>query len=104
VYLFSVKIGVAGLPGEYLMYVGKTTRNFRVRFSEYLSEQNSPVGRFSVKDALSRWEGHLWFYYAPIADPGVIKQCEDRLISALIPPLNTDFPANVAEAVSAWRR
>ena len=104
VYLFSVKVGVAGLPGEYLMYVGKTTRNFRARFSEYLSERNSPAGRFAVKDALKRWQGHLWFYYAPIADHSVIKQYEDGLIAALIPPLNTDFPASVAQAVSAWRR
>ena len=104
VYLFSVRVGVKGIPGEYLIYVGKTDRNFRTRFKEYLIEQDSLTGRFVVTTALSRWRGFLWFYYAPVNDYTRIKECEDALISALIPPLNTQFPASISQAVNAWRR
>ena len=103
VYMFLIKVGIGGLPGEYIMYVGQTTRNFRVRFQEYLRAPRSKRERFSIVQALTIWCNHLWFYYAPVCEQK-IKQCEDELIKALIPPLNDSFPAGVGSAVSAWRR
>jgi hypothetical protein len=44
---------------------------------------------------LKNFSDHLWFYYAPIAEKNLIRQIEDELITALLPPYNYEYPASI---------
>lgn len=99
VYAFVLEPGIANLKLAYLLYVGKTTRNFRVRFREYLRhQQETKPKRLLVKQMLSTWPDHLWFYYAPITDRNIVKGVEDNLIEAFKPPVCRAYPARIGNS------
>ena len=94
VYAFVLEPGIANLKLAYLLYIGKTTRNFRVRFREYLrKQQDSKPKRLHVKQMLTMWPDNLWFYYAPIEDMSIVKPVEANLIGAFKPPACRAYPA-----------
>lgn len=96
IYAFVLEPGIANLRLAYLLYIGKTTRNFRVRFREYLRhKQETKPKRLYVKQMLTTWPDHLWFYYAPITDRDIVKYVEDNLIEAFKPPVCRDYPAKI---------
>ena len=103
IYTFVAKSEVAQHPHcAHLLYVGKTastdTRDFRVRFREYLQRQAS--GDYSRRPwltwMLDGWRDHLWFYFAPVADAREVERVEDSLLAAWLPPFNKDFPGHVS--------
>ena len=103
VYTFVVKPGIANHPEcAYIMYVGKT-RNFWKRYRDYLSNQRTQKGRPRVVWMLTTWPQHLWFCYASINDDTLIDKTEEELISAYIPPINDQYPADIRSAMSLWR-
>lgn len=106
VYSFVASPGIANHPAlAYPMYVGMTAeQSFRTRYEQYLQEPNKRKPRPAIVTMLTCWPRHLYFFYAPIQDVGVIKQVEDDLLSALLPPYNTIFPATIRAVVDAALR
>lgn len=104
VYTFIVKPGIANHPEcAYLLYVGKAeNQSLRKRFIQYFHERSARKGRPKVQRMLNLWENHLWFCYATIEDTDQIDSIEHGLISAYLPPMNDEFPAEVRRAMKAW--
>jgi hypothetical protein len=99
VYAFVLEHDTANLKLAYLLYVGKTTHNFRARFSKYKTHQKEVrTNRHLVKRMLNTWPGRLAFYYAPIDDRDIVKPIEDALIAAFKPPVCRAYPATVRES------
>ena len=98
VYTFVVQPGIASHPAcSYLLYVGKTERNFRVRFREYLSDLRAGMDsrRPHIAGMLTKWNGYIWFCYAPIRDGEKIEATEDALLAAYLPPTNVEMPGKL---------
>lgn len=104
VYTFVVKPGIARHPScSYLLYVGKAQKQaFRSRFRQYLTERakGEKSRRPHVTEMLLKWDGFLWFYYAPISRRTKIKTVEDRLLAAYLPPSNRTFPSTIRGAAA----
>ena len=100
IYSFLVQPGIAQHPAcSYLLYIGQTERqNFRLRFRQYLRDWRAGSGsrRVHITEMLEKWEGFLWFAYAPVQDESLIVPIEDALLASYLPPANKDFPALVA--------
>jgi hypothetical protein len=94
IYCFVVKPKFNQLfETRYLFYTGITTRDFRVRFKEYLRDQKGKgKPRPKVFSMLKLWAGYLHFYYAPLNIDSHIKECEDKLLNSFVPRVNTDIP------------
>lgn len=99
VYSFVVRPGIANHPDcSYLLYVGKVQdQAFRPRYRQYLHEKQKgqDARRVHVSRMLQKWDGYLWFCYAPIEDEALIGQVEDALIAAYLPSHNRTFPSHV---------
>jgi hypothetical protein len=107
VYSFVIEPGIANHPRcSYLVYVGmveKDGRSFKKRFNEYLNDQKGlKTRRLNIHDLLSRWEGHIWFCYAPVADSTLIATIEEALIDAFIPPFNKRFTGKIQGAMKMF--
>ncbi len=94
IYCFVVKPTVSQLfETKYLFYVGKTTRDFRARFKEYLRDADGKgKPRPKVFTMLKLWKGYLHFYYASIPNVPQITNCEEKYLNTLVPKVNTDIP------------
>lgn len=106
VYSFVVIPDIANhIACAYLLYVGKTERNFRRRFKEYLDDQDlsRKTNRVHIREMLNKWKDHLWFCYAPISQANLIKQTEDDLINSYLPPYCKKYPAEVREPMKVLR-
>lgn len=94
IYCFVVKPTISQMfETRYLFYVGKTTRNFRDRYNEYLRDaagRGKP--RPKVFSMLRLWNGYLHFYYTSIPNNLNISTCEKRYLNTLVPKVNTDIP------------
>lgn len=94
VYCFVVKPVFNQLfETRYLFYVGKTKRNFRTRYSEYLDDaagKGKPRSR--VFKMLKLWKDHLHFYYANISQNSDIDDSETKLLNTFVPKVNTLIP------------
>ena len=99
VYSFIVRPGIADHPQcSYLLYVGKVEdQAFRARYKQYLREKQEGVKarRVHVSRMLQKWDGYLWFCYAPIENGALIGQVEDALLAAYLPSHNRTFPSHV---------
>jgi hypothetical protein len=104
VYSFVVIPDIANHKDcSYLLYIGETTRNFRQRFREYLDIQREGRRRVHIFEMLTNWRENLWFCYAPINPVGLIKDIEDDLLAAYLPPYNRDFPATIRAPIRVLR-
>lgn len=105
VYSFIVKPSIAKHDDcAYLMYIGQTKRQtFRLRYQQYLRDQRTRKGRYPVVNMLNTWPNQLWFCYAPIKEFTNIDEVENRLLSAFLPPINRQFPADVRGPMNLWR-
>jgi hypothetical protein len=105
-YSFVVIPGIAEhIACTYLLYVGKTERNFRVRYKEYLDDQDlsKKTNRVHIREMLNKWKDHLWFCYAPIVQRSLIKQLEKDLINSYLPPYCKEYPSEVREPMKVLR-
>jgi excinuclease UvrABC nuclease subunit len=103
VYAFVIHPHVSPrLPCSVLMYIGKSDRPLRDRFREYLREQNSSNGRPAISTMLQMYDGHLSFYCATVTRPATPSQIEERLLEALVPPMNKVLPASIRRIVAAF--
>lgn len=96
IYSFVADSEIANHPAcSYLFYIGKTDGNFRTRYTSYLNEEKKQKPRDHIIRMKKRWPNHLWFYYAAVSDKAIVKQLEDELITAFLPPMNRTFPAQI---------
>lgn len=96
IYSFVIQPRIAGYPAcSYLMYIGKTRRTLRVRFSEYLREQRNPAGRSNILRLLHKYRGYLHFCSTVIPETERIHEIEDALITSFVPPCNEQLPSGV---------
>jgi hypothetical protein len=105
VYTFVVTPNVGNHPYcSFIMYVGKTEKQtLQQRFMQYFQEEKRPKGgRPHVKSMLKKWQGYVWFCFAPIDDEGRIESVENDLISAFVPPVNRVYKGLLKEAIAAW--
>lgn len=74
-----------------------TTRDFRVRYREYLKDLREGIKsrRPHVAGMLTKWNGFLWFYFAEINDDSAIEPTEDALLEAYLPPTNVEMPGKL---------
>lgn len=102
VYSFVVEPGVANHTQSYLLYIGMTKdQNFRARYKQYLQHRDSQnTHLIHVKYMLREWHDQLVFYYAPLEDPQIVKETEDKLLEAFLPPIPRAYPASIRRAVS----
>lgn len=101
VYTFVAEPEIAAHPCcGYLLYVGMVdTSNFRKRFRSYLNEPSKPKPREHVMYMIERWKTHLWFYYSPLPSHVSAAPVEERLITAFLPPVNRDWPAEIRDVM-----
>lgn len=101
VYTFVADAAVANHPAcSYLLYVGKAEKqDFRKRYKQYLRAPQGWKQRPHIAQMVVKWADHLWFYYAEVADESKIKQLEEDLITAFLPPMNRDWPAEITQLV-----
>lgn len=106
VYTFVVIPEIANhISCSYLFYVGKTERTFRARYRDYLRGQRTGKIEKHKYKMLLQWRDHLWFCYAPIEQIELIKQIENDLIEAYIPPYNKEYPTKfLRDAMGAFSR
>jgi hypothetical protein len=104
-YCFLVGLPPAALPPlGYPLYVGKTDRQLRTRFREYLSEKDDPGGRKRVRKILTVFQGELFFSCAPFAGSAEDRKAiETELHDALMPPYSDiGFTAEVRRRRQAF--
>ena len=103
VYAFMVNLNIAGnLSAQYLMYVGKAEdRGLRRRFREYLKEASSSHPRPKLGRLFALWAGRITFHCAPTG-PLSPSEVEDKLLAALVPPMNDELPATIRAGVRAF--
>jgi hypothetical protein len=104
VYAFMVNLNIAGnLTARYVMYVGKAEdRGLRRRFREYLKEAASDRPRPKLGRLFYLWQGQITFHCASTG-PLSPKDVEDKLLAALVPPMNDELPATVRASVRAFQ-
>ena len=87
---------------SYLMYIGKAEDTLRERFRKYFYERDDPLARPKILELLNLYEGYVHFYCSTIEQRERIKEIEDALINAFLPPCNTDLPAETSHIAGAF--
>ncbi len=105
IYAFVLVPEITGPPETaYLLYIGKTKRPFRTRYREYLPAESDDWAVRPIYRALERWPDYIWFHFAPMDDPDLLKSTEEALINACIPPYNFKFTGTLGKAIGAFIR
>jgi hypothetical protein len=104
IYTFVLTPNVAAHPkNHFILYVGKAEKTtLRERFQHYFQEMQK-IKRPHICYALNKYEGHLQFCYATIPNRSDIQAAEDALLTALMPPFNENFPAEVSSIIACLR-
>ena len=98
IYTLLTLPGTAGHPCcSYLMYVGKAN-SLRRRFGDYLGKERRESGRPKVFRFLNQYSAHIWFCFTQV-EKGDLRDVEDGLLVAYLPPLNDQFPAEFNKVV-----
>lgn len=101
VYTLLLQPDIADHPAcSYVMYVGQAVSLHR-RFRDYVTEEQSPSGRPKIRRFLYKYKGFVVFCFAAVPQD-TLDMCEDSLMAAYIPPLNTKFPAEIRAARGAF--
>ena len=105
IYAFVLVPEITGPPKTaYLLYIGKTRRPFRTRYREYLPDESDDWAVRPIYRALEKWHDYIWFHFAPMEDPDLLKSTEEILINSCIPPYNYKFTGTIGKAIGAFIR
>lgn len=107
VYAFMLEPKSAGPPkSAYLLYIGMTgaNRGFRRRYADYLTEKDKDFVRPLLYRMLKRWDGHIRFHYATIADAAMIRRTEEALLNACVPPYNQQFTGRKGRSIQIFKK
>ena len=105
-YTFTVKPSIADHPSNsYVMYIGKTSRTLRKRFSEYLYEMRRETGRPKILRVLNKYPRNVFFCYTVLeVNDAELKEKEEALMLGWLPPANWPrLPSKVRRIVEALR-
>ena len=96
--------GVASHPrNHFVIYIGKADNmTLRARFQSYFRDMQR-VKRPAIAYVLTKYFGYLEFCFTAVSQVADIEPGEGSLLSALIPPFNTSFPAEVSEVIRGLR-
>jgi hypothetical protein len=99
-YSFVVHPNVGGHEAiAFLLYIGEATKQtLQSRCSDYLPESKKKKARVPIRSMVLKWPDNLWIYFSPVDDVSTIKQLEEDLVKAYIPPFNQMFTAQVGKA------
>ena len=84
------------------MYIGKAESTLHERFRRYFYEQDNPIGRPKILELLNRYEGYVHFCCSTIEKKELISEIEEALITAYLPPCNTNLPAEIRRIAGAF--
>jgi len=105
VYVFLVRPDLFSLlQTSGLLYVGKAT-NLYQRVGAYISEINkrhSFTTRPHIWRMLNVWNGHLRYLYTTTSTVTDAENLEDRMLEALLPYFNKEFPAETSSRQRAF--
>ncbi len=103
-YSFVICPSIAEHPKNYfVLYVGKADKmTLRARFKSYFREMKK-IKRPAVCYHLNQYAGFLEFCFTPVANKKEIEPGENSLLSALLPPCNSEFPAEVRQVIRGLR-
>jgi hypothetical protein len=103
-YCFALEDKDSAIPfSNFILYVGKTSRNFRKRAKEYLFDaaKENPA-RPHIQDMLVTWEGHLSYHYAALdLTEQELDNLERLLIRTYRPPFNPQVRGLVKKGEAA---
>ncbi|MBT9556594.1 MAG: hypothetical protein IV100_11230 [Myxococcales bacterium] len=105
VYVFIVRPDLFNLPqASGLLYVGKAT-SLKARLSAYVSElgkRRSVSNRPHIWRMVNVWNGHLRYLYTTTTTVADAESLEDRMLEALLPHFNKEFPAETSSRQRAF--
>lgn len=105
VYVFVVRPNLFDLPqSSGLLYVGKATSLYG-RVGAYMSEINkrhSLSTRPHIWRMVNVWNGHLHYLYTTTPTVADAEELEDRMLDALLPYFNKEFPAETSRRQRAF--
>ena len=105
VYVFVVKPDLFGLPATSgLLYVGKA-KSLYDRVGHYMSEINKRhalTKRPHIWRMVNVWNGHLRYLFTTTATVTDAEDLEDRMLDALLPYFNKEFPAETSSRQRAF--
>lgn len=102
VYAFVVRPQVANFDDcNYLLYIGKAKdQTLKTRCPQYLDEIRKPKPRVLIAQMFRLWRKYLFLYYAEVDATKVdITKAEEELLSAFMPPMNSQLPGKL-EAIA----
>jgi len=102
IYAFTIELTPSKLPTHgYILYIGlagdASASNLKVRYGQYLQDQEKDKGRPKVLFMLKNWAGDLQFNFVPLPDTKVdLAKLESGLLNAIRPPINIlDFSSQI---------
>jgi hypothetical protein len=105
VYIFLVRPNLFNLhQSSGLLYVGKATSLYD-RVGAYMSEINKRHNlsrRPHIWRMINVWNGHLHYLYTTTATVADAENLETRILEALLPYFNKDFPAETSSRQRAF--
>lgn len=105
VYVFVVRPSLFGLQqSSGLLYVGKA-KSLYSRIGAYMSEVNkrhSLTTRPHIWRMVNVWNGHLHYLYTTTPTVADAEDLEDRMLEALLPYFNKEFPAETSRRQRAF--
>ena len=105
VYAFSVRFSKGGIPPHrYTFYIGQaghgTNGTLRKRFGAYFHEK-----RPKLRYYFDTYEGYVDFSYSTVSSGTDLKELEEALCDAVIPPaVQQDFSAQMRPVIKALRQ
>jgi hypothetical protein len=99
-YTFVLCPQIASHPkNHFILYIGKADKmTLRDRFRSYFDDMRR-IKRPAICYVLNKYVGYLEFCFTPVQQPSEIEQGEESLLSALLPPYNAEFPAEVSQVI-----
>lgn len=100
IYMFVLHPNLVPDMHRYILYVGRVlsteTQNLRKRFREYVKDT-----RTDIMYMRETWGKDLYIRYLPLTDNELIKQLERELMTAILPPCNTQYEGKLTSAMAA---
>jgi len=103
VYTLLIQPGIAFHPScSYLMYVGQAI-SLKNRFRNYLVDEKKQQKRPKIFYMLNTYENCIWFCFTLVSKVA-LNDYENELMSAFIPPKNSDnrLPAGIRPSRGAF--
>ena len=100
VYMFVLRPDIVPAVHRYILYIGRAQRtedqHMRKRLREYVKDS-----RASIEEMRENWGEYLYIRYLILDNNSVIRELEDALTTAIMPPFNDRYPGKLNKAMRA---